>query len=188
VQEPKAVVVRAGRRSDLDAIVAIYNHYVVHTHVTFETTPVRPEERAPWLVAHLGSGPHRLVVAEAAERGLVGWATSSEFRPRAGYATTAEASVYCAPDAVGLGIGSRLYDALFRSIADEDLERIVAGVCLPNPPSVALHRRFGFREVGVFTRVGRKLGRYWDVAWFERPTRGVPAPGAHSIEETSERR
>ena len=45
----------------------------------------------------------------------------------------------------------------------------MAGITLPNPASLALHRRFGFREVGVFTENGRKLGRYRDVAWLERP-------------------
>jgi len=52
------------------------------------------------------------------------------------------------------------------------IHRIVAGISQPNPASVALHRRLGFREVGVFSNVGRKFGRYWDVAWFERPLRG----------------
>ena len=34
--------------------------------------------------------------------------------------------------------------------------------------SVGEHRRVGFRQVGVFSNVGRKFGQYWDVAWFER--------------------
>jgi len=40
---------------------------------------------------------------------------------------------------------------------------------LPNPASLALHERCGFRQVGAFSSVGRKFGRYWDVAWLERP-------------------
>ena len=64
-----------------------------------------------------------------------------------------------------------LYAALFESLSGEDVEMIVAGVSLPNPASIALHERFGFRRVGVFHAVGRKFDRYWDVAWFERPLR-----------------
>jgi len=100
---------------------------------------------------------------------VVGWATTSPFRPRAAYATTVESSVYLRPGSLGKGIGARLYTELFRSIEGEDVERVVAGITLPNPASVRLHRRFGFRRVGTFHRVGRKLGRYWDVAWYERP-------------------
>jgi phosphinothricin acetyltransferase len=77
--------------------------------------------------------------------------------------------VYCRPTAVGKGIGRALYQTLFASIAGEDINRIVAGVTLPNEMSIALHRRFGFTPVGTFSANGRKFGRYWDVAWFERP-------------------
>jgi phosphinothricin acetyltransferase len=77
--------------------------------------------------------------------------------------------VYCRADAVGRGIGTRLYEGLFEALLSEDIHRIVAGVSLPNPGSIALHQRFGFRPVGVFSSVGRKFDRYWDVAWFERP-------------------
>ena len=71
----------------------------------------------------------------------------------------------------GRGLGVRLYAALFDRLADEDVHRAVAGITLPNPASIALHRRFGFRDVGVFSENGRKLGRYWDVAWLERDLR-----------------
>jgi phosphinothricin acetyltransferase len=80
-----------------------------------------------------------------------------------------ESTVYCRSDAVGRGIGRALYSALFEAIAAEDIHRIVAGISQPNPASVALHQRLGFRQVGVFSNVGRKFGKYWDVAWFERP-------------------
>ena len=40
---------------------------------------------------------------------------------------------------------------------------------LPNPGSIALHERFGFKRVAHFTEQGRKFGKYWDVAWFEKP-------------------
>jgi phosphinothricin acetyltransferase len=78
---------------------------------------------------------------------------------------------------VGRGCGTALYRALFASLEDEDVETIVAGVSLPNPTSIALHERFGFRRVGVFHAVGRKFENYWDVAWFERPLR-LDRPGA----------
>ena len=99
----------------------------------------------------------------------VGYATTSRFRTRAAYDTTVESSVYCRADLVGRGIGRALYLALFDLLKNEDIYRIVAGVTLPNPASIALHERCGFRHVGALTSVGRKFNRYWDVAWLERP-------------------
>jgi len=173
---PMEARLRPGRRSDLAQIVAIYNSYVERSPVTFDVTPLSVLDRRPWLDEHSG-GRHRLLVACEGNR-VEGWATTSRFRPRAAYDTTVESSVYVAPGFTGQGLGSRLYAALFDSIADEDIERIVAGVTLPNRPSVQLHRRFRFRRVGTFHRVGRKFGRFWDVAWFERPLR----PGAVPFE------
>src|SRR6266404_5188422 len=72
------------------------------------------------------------------------------FRTEAGYDTTVETTIYCAPEAVGKGIGNRLYAALFEALRGEDIHRYVAGYALPNPATAALHERFGFKVVGVF--------------------------------------
>ncbi len=100
---------------------------------------------------------------------MISYASTGRFRVKPAYDTTVESSIYCAPEAVGRGIGTKLYVALFEVLADQDINRIVAGVTLPNDASVALHRRFGFQPVGTYTEVGRKFGRYWDVMWLERP-------------------
>jgi len=110
-----------------------------------------------------------LVAVEAGV--VVGYAGTARFRAKAAYDTTVEATIYCAHDATGRGIGTKLYAALFDAIANEDINRIVAGITLPNDVSIALHERLGFRRVGIYSEVGRKFGRYWDVIWLERPLR-----------------
>jgi phosphinothricin acetyltransferase len=174
---PEAVParVRPARLSDLGEIVGIYNHYVRGSPATLELVPVRPEDRREWFHEHAPHGRYRLMVAVDPDDRVVGWASTSPFRPRAGYATTVESSVYLRPGSTRRGIGSQLYRALFESVQGEEIERIVAGMTVPNPASRGLHLRFGFRHVGTFSRVGRKFGRYWDVAWFERPLRWDPA-------------
>jgi len=160
-------VIRHAVPEDLPALTAIYNHYIVHTPITFDVTTYEPEQRRQWFDEHAPAGRHRLIVAE--EHGAVaGYASTSRWRPKAAYETTVESSVYVRADAVGRGIGRELYAALFDVIANEDVHTAVAGVALPNAASIALHERFGFRQVGVFRDVGRKFGKYWDVAWFQR--------------------
>lgn len=160
--------VRPAVDNDLPALTDIYNHYIVHTPITFDVVPLAPEQRRPWFADHAPHGKHRLVVAEDEGR-VVGYATTSRFRPKAAYDTTVESSVYCRADCVRRGVGTLLYRTLFELIAGEDVHQIVAGVTLPNPASLRLHERLGFRPVGVFPSVGRKFDRYWDVGWFERP-------------------
>ncbi len=161
------VAIRSAREDDLPGLTEICNHYVTTSAATFDTEPSSVEQRRSWFEQFAETGPHRLIVAE--EEGIVlGYASSQRFRPKAAYDTTVETTVYCAPDATGRGIGGLLYAALFDELAGEDLRAAVAAIALPNPPSIALHDRFGFTLVGVFHDVGRKLGRYWDVAWYEK--------------------
>jgi phosphinothricin acetyltransferase len=157
--------IRTATLQDLPALVDIYNHYVVETPITFESPTVHRRQ------------PSRLVRRACAGRtastaGCRGHGRrrprlrdTSRWRPKAAYDQTVESSVYCRADAVRRGIGSLLYGALFEAMAKEPVHRIVAGATMPNDASVALHRRFGFRQVGVFTSVGYKFGKYWDVAW-----------------------
>jgi len=171
--ERTEVQVRPGIDSDLAALTDIYNHYVRETPITFDTTVFTPEERRPWLLSHPEDGPHRLMVAtESASSGtpqrILGYATSSPFRPKPAYSTSVEVTIYLAPDAGRRGIGTLLYKALFEALAEEDVHRAYAGIAQPNEASTRLHERFGFRYVGTYREVGRKFGRYWDVAWYEK--------------------
>lgn len=164
------VQVRPGVEADLEALTTLYNHYVRETPITFDTEPFTPEERRPWLLSHPEDGPHRLRVAtDADSQEILGYATSSPYRAKPAYATSVETTVYVAPGAGGRGIGSLLYTSLFDALAGEDLHRAYAGIAQPNEASARLHARFGFRHVGTYREVGRKFGRYWDVAWYEKP-------------------
>jgi phosphinothricin acetyltransferase len=159
--------IRPAERGDLPRITEIYNYYVLNTPVTFDVEAYSVERREAWFGQFGADGRYRLLVAE--EDGVVmGYAGTTQFRPKAAYETTVETTIYCAPEAVGKGIGTRLYAALFEALSGEDIHRFVAVYALPNAATDALHRRFGFRVVGVFSENGRKFGKYWDVCWVER--------------------
>ena len=160
--------IRPATLDDLQPLTDIYNHYVVHTPISLDLEPFTPAERREWFDKHAAAGPHRLFVAVDVDGRLLGYASSSRWRPKPGYDTTVESSVYCRPDVVGRGCGTAMYRVLFDALAQENVHTIVAGVGLPNPASLALHERFGFRQVGVFQGVGRKFERFWDVAWLQR--------------------
>ena len=161
------IVIRPAVRADLPQITSIYNHYVLNTPVTFDLEPVGPEQRVGWFNEHTEGARYQLFVSEDRGR-ILGYAGTGRFRSKAAYDTTAEVTVYCAPDATGQGIGRMMYQRLFDALRNEDLRRLVAGITIPNQASIALHRGFGFTEVGVFSENGRKFDRYWDVLWMER--------------------
>jgi len=171
-----AVHIRPITPADLEPLTRIYNHYIEHTATTFDLEPFAPEARRAWLEGFAATGRHRCLVAEAPGDGPVGWASSGRFRTKGAYEPSVETSIYLDPSWTGRGLGARLYAALFEVLAGEDVHRAYAGITLPNPASLALHRRVGFREIGIFEEVGRKRGRWWSVLWMERALPGA-APG-----------
>jgi len=162
-------LVRGPRADDLPALVAIYNHYVRESHVTFDTESFTVESRRAWFEGFAHGGPHRLLVADAGGR-VAGYAYSAPLRPRAAYRTSAETTVYVDPALTGRGIGRLLYAELLDGLArNGTIHRVYGVIALPNPASVALHERFGFRQVALLSEAGLKFDRYWDVGWYEKP-------------------
>jgi phosphinothricin acetyltransferase len=164
------MIIKPASLADLPRLTEIHNYYVQNTHITFDVRTFAPEQRVAWFHDHSDGRRHRMLVAEQAEIGILGYAATGPFRTKEAYETTVEVSVACSPDAIGKGIGTQLYQALFTLLGDEDVHRVVAGIAQPNAASNALHERFGFKKIGAFTEVGRKFGKYWDVMWMEKPT------------------
>jgi phosphinothricin acetyltransferase len=146
------------------AIAAIYDAAARTTPATFDLEGHPPQ----WWSEAIADDRYPFLVAVDGD--VLGFARAGVHKVKPAYGTTCETSVYVAAAARGQGVGRRLYDALLAQLdAAPDLLLAVAGITLPNPASIALHAACGFAPVGTFHNVGRKLGRTWDVEWYERP-------------------
>ena len=173
--DANAVEIRTAQEQDLPALVRIYNHYVVNTHISFEADEHSVDSRRAWFDAFSDTGPFRLFVADIDDR-LAGYASSSRFHPRAGYDPSVETTIYLDPAFVGHGVGRRLYSHLLDSLQSErSVHRAYGGIALPNPSSIALHEKLGFRLVGTLNEASFKFGNYWDVSWYEKRLDGPDA-------------
>ena len=167
------IVFRTVEQGDLQALTDIYNHYVRETSITFDIEPRTLEQRQVWLDGFSATGRYRCFVA-VKDGAAIGWASSHRYNERAAYDTTVLTSIYLAPRMTGQGIGRRLYSVLFDALKGEDIHRAFGGITQPNPASVRLHEAMGFEKAGVYREVGRKFGRYWDVATYLRPMANQP--------------
>ena len=159
-------IVRLASRGDLPELASIYNHYVTSSHATFDTEPVTVESRAGWFDRFADIGPHRLLVAAEGDR-VLGCASSAPYREHPAFARTVEVGIYLHPDLHSRGIGSALYRPLLDNLRSEKIHVALAGIALPNDASVALHRKFGFTEVGVFEEYAVKNGTYISSVWMQ---------------------
>lgn len=164
---PNPIDIRPATQEDLPRIVEILNYTIENSHATFAAQPTDVVERRAWFEQFAATGPHRLLVAHQGNR-VVGYACSQPYRDHEAFRETAEVSVALDVSCRGQGVGTALYRALFDILGDEPVHVILAGIALPNDASIALHRKFGFTEVGTFRDYALKGGQYISSMWMQR--------------------
>jgi phosphinothricin acetyltransferase len=157
-------IVRPARAEDADAICVIYNEGIAD-HATLETEPRTSDERRSWLAAR--DARHPAVVVEA-DGVVVGWASLNVFNARDAYRHVADISVYVARASRGKGAGTALLARLVDLGREIGFHKLVLAGFPTNAASIALYRRLGFREVGVYREQGLLDGAWVDVVLMER--------------------
>ena len=170
--------IRPAGPADADAIAAIYAPFVEHTSVSFETVAPGPDAMRrriaettalyPWLVCTRNNS-------------IVGYAYASEHRARAAYRWSVDVAVYIDPAHHRCGAGGGLYTALLAILRAQGFFNAWAGITLPNPASVGLHEAMGFRRLGIYERVGYKLGAWHDVGWWQLALQPHVSPPAEPL-------
>ena len=158
--------IRAATESDAAQLATLYNHYVLHSTVTFEEQAVDADEMRRRLAAVAAAGlPWLVAVADDA---VVAYAYATPWRPRSAYRFSVEVTVYVADAARRRGLGRRLFAALFVRLRAAGLHAALAGITLPNDASIALHEAMGMTKVAHLPEVGFKFGRGLDVGYWHR--------------------
>jgi len=152
---------RLAQPGDAEAIRRIYNVEVLASTATFDLVERSAEDQAAWSAAR--SGAFSVLVAE--DNGVVvGFASLSPYRERAAYRTTVENSVYVDGEHRGRGIADALLGELLSVARSSGFHSVIARIGGGNEASIALHAKHGFEMVGTEREIGRKFGRWQDVA------------------------
>lgn len=157
-------MIRPAKSADAPRIAEIYNHHVRETVVTFEEQPVTDAEMVRRIVETTVSYPW--LVSEV-DGTLAGYAYASSWKRRSAYRYAVESTIYLAPEFHGRGLGYELYRALIAVMCSHGLHCAIGGISLPNPASIALHEKLGFKPIGQFREVGWKFGKWVDVGYWE---------------------
>jgi phosphinothricin acetyltransferase len=162
------LVIRMAVEGDAKAIVDIYRPYILNTAITFEYEEISVEdfikrmkivqEQFPWLVCEVDGE-------------VVGYAYCAKFKERAAFAWDCECSVYIKESAHRMGIATALYTKLIELVKRQGYYNIYSLITYPHESSVALHKKFGFREVGIYKKTGYKMGQWWDLIVLEKQLR-----------------
>lgn len=156
--------IRLATEQDAEQITAIYAPVVRETAISFELDPPTVSEmrqriqtttqQMPWLVCeHAGI--------------VLGYVYAGAHRARPAYQWSVDTTVYVHQRYRGQGVGRALYNALLGILPLQGFYNAYAGIALPNAASVALHEAVGFQPLGIYRRVGYKLGQWHDVGWWQ---------------------
>lgn len=154
-------MIRAVTINDASRIAEIYNYYVAETIITFEEDPVDGAEYASRIKAIQARGLPWIVWES--DGVVAGYAYAGPWRTRVAYRFTVESAIYVAREELGKGIGTKLYSALIDELRSHNFNSVMGLISLPNPESIKLHERFGFKKVGEHAQVGWKFDRWIDV-------------------------
>ena len=157
--------IRKAELSDAGEIADIYNHYIKNTIITFEEKEILQDEISR-RIENVFSDSLPWIVAENGNR-IEGYAYATKWKARSAYRFSVESTVYLAHDSVGNGTGSLLYNELLPVLKDSGIHAVIAGIALPNPASIALHEKFGFKKAAHFTEVGIKFSKWIDVGYWQ---------------------
>lgn len=151
--------------ADVVKVTEIYNYYIESTAISFEEEPVASDEMAqrikdilelgfPWLVCEVDGK-------------VVAYAYANCWKPRSAYRFTVEPSIYVDPQFTGKGIGKELYSKLFETLKQREFKNVIGVIALPNPSSIRLHEKLGFKKVGEFSNIGVKFGQKHSVGYWQ---------------------
>lgn len=162
--------IRRALPSDAEHIIAIYLPIVEETNISFEIDTPSCEEISRRISTTLET--HEWLVAFDKDS-IAGYAYASQYRPRQAYRYSVETTVYVHERCRGQGVGKVLYEALFSSLGTLGFRSAYAGIALPNPASIALHKAVGFEPIGVFQDAGFKFEKWHDVSWWQRKVSAI---------------
>jgi phosphinothricin acetyltransferase len=158
--ESAIVTVRAATPEDAEAICRIYNQGIEDRLATLETELRTPTERLDWLQSREQRHP---VIVAVVEGDVVGWGSLNRFNPRPAYDHVADFSVYVERQWRGRGIGRRLLGRLIELARDLGYHKMVLAAFPSNAAGIALYKRMGFCEVGIYREQGLLDGKWVDV-------------------------
>ncbi len=160
-EPPFSFSIRPATSRDIPDMLEIYNHYVANSTVTFDEDALTLKEMRvkfkhvvdqlhyPWLVA-------------VSPRGMIlGYTYVTPWKQKSAYRFTVEDSIYLSPAATGKGIGKALLGRMLDEATEAGIKEVIAVIADQGADaSIAMHEKFGFKDIGHMGKVGFKFGRW----------------------------
>ncbi|MCU1577804.1 MAG: phosphinothricin acetyltransferase [Rhodoglobus sp.] len=159
-EPPFEYTIRDATTADLPHVREIYNHYVMNSTVTFDEEAMTLAD-LKHKFQKITTKKMPFLVAESPRGQLLGYAYVYPWKEKAAYRFTVENSIYLGPASTGKGLGKVLLRELIERSKAAGLKEIIAVIADRGAEaSIAMHKSFGFKEIGHMGKVGFKFNRW----------------------------
>lgn len=158
-------MIRQLEERDCRAILDIYAYYIKNTSYTFEIEVPVFEDFKRRIMGIAENFPFFVYVQDG---DVLGYAYVTEHSQRQAYRFGVNVSIYINVDYMSKGIGTMLYDKLFEDITLRGFYNAFSCITIPNEPSICMHKKYQFKEVGRFENAGYKFGKWHDILWMQK--------------------
>ena len=152
--------------TDAQAILAIFNHAILHTTALYEYQPRTMATMQQWF-ANKSAGNFPVIGIKADDGTLLAFGSYGTFRAFPAFKYSVEHSVYVHSEHQGKGLGQQMLQLLIEAAQTQGYHLLIGGIDAENSGSIALHQKLGFVHSGTITQAGFKFGRWLDLAFYQ---------------------
>jgi len=150
--------------SDWEQVKNIYLEGIKTGIATFQTESELPN----WEIWNQGHIDSCRIVARF-RNDILGWAALSHSSSRRCYKGVAEVSIYIDDKYKGQGVGTSLLQNIIKLSEQNGFWTLHSGIIRENTASIALHKKCGFKEIGIREKIAKMSNGIWyDVVLMER--------------------
>ncbi|MEW9697780.1 N-acetyltransferase family protein [Paenibacillus sp. SI8] len=159
------IVFRELEEADIPSLMNIYNHFVMHTTVSFHTEPVTLPEFTESVV-HINPRFQTFVIT--LDGSLQGYVQLMPHKKKQAYDTTGEVTIYLDPLCVGKGIGTAALQYIEHFGKQNGFHALISTICADNSRSIQTFTKIGYSQCAHFREVGFKWGQFLDIVTFQK--------------------
>jgi len=151
--------------TDLAAILANYNDYILNSTATFHSEKLSENDLEEFLyVSHLKYPS--FLIRENDE--MIGYCFLTQYKKRQAYDRSAELSIYLKPEFTGKGIGVVALNHLEAAAKKAGIHVLVVTICGENYASLRLMEKSGYSKCAHLKNIGEKFGKILDVVVYQK--------------------
>jgi L-amino acid N-acyltransferase YncA len=151
--------------SDVGAILAIYNHYILNSTATFHSAILSERELREFLFLSHPKYPSFLI---RENNEMIGYCFLTRYKNRQAYDRSAEVSIYLKPGFTGKGIGHDALNHLETAAKKAGIHVLVGTICGENHASMRLMEKAGYVRCAHLKNIGEKFGKILDVVMYQK--------------------